>query len=503
MSDHFVHAYNGYDGKSGQSMHPYHSAWMSHWTRKSYDAANHNCSSNICKPAKGLRETESGTFNFKNESLSMTSATVETGKLEFQSFPRDDKGKNGESDPPIKDSRATRDIEELRSQIIHNLDSNMPAQSPRKSYNPPLIMMAPDANRTPYRECHSGPEGVIQNTKEPLENSSVLRDSSFGISRPLQEHLSRSTNDMVQCGFDHGNGRTTLFPSLKGGAAIASREQLPYTNLRFIESKNLDYRRHSTFLVCEEKIESHSNSGRSLASYLQQNKASVFQTGPSASNNHSPAFGGEQFSKMQNFSVLRRIQNQPNLSEVTKTKMLQHGCNSLRKFPGSLQDVETMRICTTVDSLVPLSGGHPRFSKTTHSLLITKKTDLNSYNEEQTLRSSREFGGFDGNTCVDFQRVSPSFGHGQQGIKISPVGSSDSEGKENVDDVNPSGRFGTVEDVKTLGNPMDRRGKKVQDDFDLKNESSAETDTMDLDDIKEKNQLSCMYYLRTQCLSET
>ncbi|KAL3538983.1 hypothetical protein ACH5RR_002349 [Cinchona calisaya] len=476
MSDHFVHAYNGSDGKSGQSMHSYHSAWMSHWTRKSYDAEvqNHNCSSSfignkknsraaseyqltgkeivsdICRPTKELREIETGTLKLRNESLRITSTTVGTDKLEFLSFPIDDSGKNGESTPTIKDSKATCGIEELKPQINYNLDSDIPVQSLKKSYNPPLLTMAPDASKTRYRDCHSEPEGVIKNSREPLENSPVFRDSSFGILRPLREDFTRSTTDMVQGGFDHGNGRITLHPSIMCRPALASGEQL-----RFIESENLDYLRHSTFLVCEEKIESHSNSGRSLTSYLQQNKASLFQTGPSTSNNPSPAFG-EKFSKMQNFSGIRFFQNHSNFSEATRTEKLPHGCNSLRKFPHSLQDMETMRICTTVDSVVPLRQGHPSFSQTTHSLLITKKTDLNSYNEKQTLRSLRE---------------------------------SDSEEKY-AGDVNPSCRTSNAEDVKALGHSTDSRGKKVQDDFELKNESSAETDTMDIDDFKEKNQLS-------------
>ncbi|XP_027161452.1 uncharacterized protein LOC113762274 [Coffea eugenioides] len=510
MSDHLVHACNGCDGKSGEALHTYHSVWMSHWTRRSCDSVtpNHNISStsfgnkqncyaandyllsrekaiesNSYSPAKETRGIETGNFNFINENFRTTSTTLGTKKLAFQSFPTDGPGTVAENVSAVKNSKEICDMKALRPRITSNLDSNMHTLSLGSSYMLPPITVTPDVNKIPSRECDSGSDELLQINKEPGETSRVFRDSSFVISRPFLEELPRSSNHMVQCGIENGDDRIPVLPLARG-------KPLPTSEERVFERENFDYQRQSTFLVCEEKVERHSKSARSLTSFMRQNKASLFQMDPRASNNHLPIFGGEQFRRMQNLSGISLFQNRSNLQEPTSPQRLYHGSNSLRKFSESLQDVETMRICTTVDSVVPLHGDHPRFSQTTQSWLITKKkkTDLNSFKEKQTYTSSRECTGLNGNTFFNFQSLSPF--SSQQGAKIQSLGeSTDTEGKENVGDVNTSGRFFYAEDLKALGNSMKRGGKKVVDGSNLKNESSAETDTMDLDELKEKNQL--------------
>lgn len=521
MSDHLVHVCNGCDGKSGESLHAYHSVWMSHWTRRSCDSAtpNHyissasfgnkqNChaandyllsrekaiESNSYWPAKGTRGTETGNFNFRNGNLRMTSTTLGTKKLGIQYFPTDGPCTVAENASTVKSSKEIYDMKALRPQITSNLDSNMPTLSLGSSYMLPLLTITPDVNKTPSRECHSGPNELLQISKEPGETSQVFRDSSFVISRPFPEDLPRSSIHMVQCGTENGDDRIPMLPLAREKPSPNSEERLSPTNVSVFEGENFDYQRQSTYLVCEEKVERHLKSARSLTSFMRQNKASLFQMDHCASNNHLPIVGGERFRKMQNLSGISFFQNQSNLQEATSSERLCHGSNSLCELSHSLQDVETMRICTTVDSVVPLRGVHPRFSQRTQSLLITKKTDLNSFKEKQTFTSSGECTGLNGNTFFNFQSLSPFFGRRE--VKIQSLGeSTDAEGKENVRDVNTSGRFFDAEDFKALGNSMKRRGKKVVDGSNQKNESSAETDTMDLDELKENNQLFGKYYL--------
>ncbi|KAK6121446.1 hypothetical protein DH2020_044806 [Rehmannia glutinosa] len=119
-----------------------------------------------------------------------------------------------------------------------------------------------------------------------------------------------------------------------------------------------------------------------------------------------------------------------------------------------------MRICTTVDSLEAKAGGCPKFSQTTHSLLITKKTDVLS-RENDIIRTTRLITKMNENTSGNIT-LSPFFGQGNRGVKLQPLSSSsNSEGKRNVGNVEAS---------------------KVS----IKNESSAETDTMDMEFFMEE-----------------
>ncbi|XP_041015706.1 F-box protein At2g16365-like [Juglans microcarpa x Juglans regia] len=90
-----------------------------------------------------------------------------------------------------------------------------------------------------------------------------------------------------------------------------------------------------------------------------------------------------------------------------------------------------------------------KFSQTTHHIMITEKTDVDLSDKLQ------------GKALSEILGLSPDFRfHIQKGVKLQPLESStESEGKENVIDVNvPVG---------------------------LRNESSAETDTMDMDVFQE------------------
>lgn len=143
-------------------------------------------------------------------------------------------------------------------------------------------------------------------------------------------------------------------------------------------------------------------------------------------------------------------------------KKSHHDCYSLEKLPNCVDNVETMRIYTTVESIGE-PGGHSRFSRTTHSLFITKRTDINLSKENDIVRYRRVFTEFNGNKSSDFHRLSPCYSQGQQGLNLQALDSSmDNERKENVIDVKAS---------KVI----------------VKNESSAETDTMDVDSFKEEN----------------
>ncbi|CAN6446640.1 unnamed protein product [Victoria cruziana] len=75
----------------------------------------------------------------------------------------------------------------------------------------------------------------------------------------------------------------------------------------------------------------------------------------------------------------------------------------------SLHDLETVRICTTVDKLEGTPGGPSKFSKTTRHFLITKKTDTAFSKEDQLIERSSVDAKFDQNGFLQFFGLSPSF----------------------------------------------------------------------------------------------
>ncbi|XP_009766501.1 F-box protein At2g16365-like [Nicotiana sylvestris] len=141
--------------------------------------------------------------------------------------------------------------------------------------------------------------------------------------------------------------------------------------------------------------------------------------------------------------------------------------NDQQKLPHPLHDVETMRKSNTMDPVRGLAGYYPRISQTTHSLLITKRTDANLLEGNKAVGNSRMWTEFNGKnvSLSDNDSPSKSFGHYKGEMKLQLLDcSKGSEGKENIE--------------------ASKRCKVV-----LKNESSAETDTMDMDVFREKNQL--------------
>ena len=196
--------------------------------------------------------------------------------------------------------------------------------------------------------------------------------------------------------------------------------------------------------------------------YLRQKNSTLLPNIPSTSKNPSVVFGGESY-PMNHSSIFFSGQSSP--PEMTELEKLHHGRSTL-KMPHSVHDVETMRICTSVEGL----AGGPLFSQTTHSFLITKKTDVSLCKENQIFRESRASTQLTGNTLGRHHKLSPLFGHGRVGVKLQPFSSStDSDGEEDTPD------FTAFE------------GRK--------NESSTETDTMDMYSFKGKNLLSGMYLL--------
>ncbi|XP_071730002.1 uncharacterized protein [Rutidosis leptorrhynchoides] len=176
-----------------------------------------------------------------------------------------------------------------------------------------------------------------------------------------------------------------------------------------------------------------------MPSFFEQNNTPHLKANdPSTSSHRSPASIEGQYKRMQKHIGLGFFPHQTG----------SHGQCSFQ----DVRDAEMAR----------MTGGIHSFSRTTHSLLITKQTDVEVFRESQVYRGSRLSTQFNGEAFEDLNYSPPRFTQGQRGVKIQLLDSSDHESRDNVDSVKAS---------------LD-----VQ-----KNESSADTDTMDFGCFKENH----------------
>lgn len=195
------------------------------------------------------------------------------------------------------------------------------------------------------------------------------------------------------------------------------------------EASQMKY--HMFFSEAVFATKNHVEQEHKMPCFTRQDNLPVLKTDPSTStNNHpSPSFIEEQYKRMQKHIGMGFFPHQSNCPEVIK--------------PGTVQSFQN----------VPHLEGLHSFSRTTHSLLITKQTDVELYQEKQIFRESL--------VSTQLKGSPPCFGNGQRGVKLQLLDSSDQESQEKIKDVE-------------------------------KNESSADTDTMDMGSFKE-NHLSGLH----------
>lgn len=489
-------SYHDGDGRA-ESINSYQSVWMAHWTRTSCRAAPHvhnrislcsgsnddnddnkrpllsglEIASDISKSTKGFTEvTEARAVRIINEGLTGSSKTLINERLCSQPFPMFNLCQNTSSDLDLKD-----DLEischriVSRPQIDCNVEYNAHTTG---SHFPSILAVAPPAEGTSSRECHLQSQVVSHSLKKWANSPMVVGDVSLALAGSCQDNVIGSTQ-MLSYKFNRGKAPVSSF---MGGqekhhqlsSFLASKEPLTNANFTMLEHEDDNYQGRFASLVCGKKRDDYSTFRNS---FLRKGNASMFLHDPSTSNNNLPVPVGEQHEKTQNCSGTGLFPSRNSPPAETKPETLHVGCYSLQRMPPSMNDMETLRICTT-NSVEELTGGPATVSQTSHSLLFRKKTDIGLSKENQTLQESRISTKLKGNMYSELLSLSP-LDLGQRGVKTQPLGSStDSEGKDNF------------EDTKTCT-------------VRLKNESSAETDTMDMDALKEWNDISGMYFLYT------
>ncbi|KAL6011373.1 hypothetical protein ACLOJK_001819 [Asimina triloba] len=120
-------------------------------------------------------------------------------------------------------------------------------------------------------------------------------------------------------------------------------------------------------------------------------KGEVLQINGDASTGdfHLPSLVGDLSRSIQNVSAARSLGDHNTLPSRTALEDTKCRFYPLHKMPTcSLHDIEMLRISGTADSMEEVAGGLPKFMKTTHHLLITKKTDLNLSKGDHMIRES-------------------------------------------------------------------------------------------------------------------
>jgi len=479
MSDHVTQSYHGSGTMAAEPVHRCESVWMAHWMSTSCKSATQGCSNLSVryeskeevhdakqppKPfgseiatdiyAKGFREvTKVKAVDTISESQTTSSTRLRRERLDCQPFPMFSLSQKKEGVLASKNAKASFHGEVPSCQNDSKSGRNTVSLYRSESHLPLKCAQAPPETDT--LECCFQPGHILPYSEQQVKSHKNLETNSLPVSTSLQDDLKRSSLKIVPYVF---NSSRTPFQSFmsrqeernQSNCVIASKERVQDTNYL-----------HSPFLVHENKTSKLLDSRTHGKSLLVQKDAALLPHYPSTSSHQQADFAGKKCLNMQNHSGMELFPSQSSPPEVSKSGKLHHGCYAVPRLPCSVHDVETMRIYTTVDSMEGPSRVPSKFSQTTRHYLITKKTDVDLSDGCQMCRESTVSTKFKAKPFSELLGLSPDLQfHVQQGVKLHPLESStDSDRKENFRDVNVS--------------------------VGLKNESSAETYSMDMDAFQE------------------
>lgn len=451
MPDHIVRAYNDNKVMDAQSVHGYQSVWMAHWKNTSSKAAtqddrNHlpvDCESNreikdditagqdnvnggsnvatdISKRTGANREaTKATTVAIMSENLTENPGKSNTGSLDFKSFPIFNQSEKRDGTLSLKGEQyAVSHVDVLKSQTDASLGDNNVSPSKTEIHFPSASAHLPPKAETLSRECHLWSERVLP--KNPLMKA--------------PDDFVTSTSDMMPYALNKGkNSMPSSYEQCEiyqSSYKLASREHFTSTSCHS----------YSSLLIHEKKISSLLDPRTSWFSRFKQSGPVHLPHDPSANCDGDQDFVSDHHQKMQSY---------------TGTGFY-HGSSPLLQLPNSAQDVNTMKKYTTIGFRDYSSRGHPKFSQTTHHLLMSENNDVNLNDRGQFHQDSVTPTKSNQITITEIPDSPSPIGENAQEAQ---VGSTNREGKVNV------------QDLKATSS--------------LNNESSAETDTLDINALRE------------------
>ncbi|CAK7329673.1 unnamed protein product [Dovyalis caffra] len=469
MSGHMVQSYQDRDEIPDKSMKQYQSIWMSHWTHASCRKVNevpnrlgdesgevsngnkhHQLLSGMeretggSKFVTGLGEVKKGKgINFMKDNHIMSSKKFRNEILEGQSsFQMFKPSQDRESVLSLKNVGSSSNCEGvLKSQICTNsgYDVSLGRTEDHLSSMPGQALPEMEFQK---RKSQFQAEDINLAPEQQFKSNSLLERSNMVVLTPIGDDFVRLTPDIVPYEFE--GGRTPI--------------QSFFSRLDHINEPG------STSLVHEKKTKKN---------------AGILICDPSTSNNQPRDLFGKSFQILPNRSDFELFPRQISPRDYSKLEKLYHGSYALPRQP-SAHDVETTRICTTIDSIEEFSRGPPEYTQTTHRFFIAKKTDLNLPDGAQMFKESAISTEFKGKMVTELLTLAPDFGfHGKQGAKLQHLDSStESEGKENSKNVKTTA---VVEEKDSSAEGKENTGNVKTSAINEENDSSAETDTMDMD----------------------
>lgn len=491
MPDDALQAYHDNEVTDVQSMHGHRSVWMAHWRHTSYKSAtldlNHSSINSeskrdvkedsgaeqdnvhdgsdvaidISKSNGAIREaTKATTVTFMNKSLTENPGKSKMGSLDFKSFPLFNFSEKRDSILSLKrEQYAIYHGEVPKSQIDASFGDNNVSPEKTDIHLPSISAHLPPKAETLSRECRLWSEDFLP-TNLLMKSPDAIENKKVTVSASVWNDFIKSPSDMVPYAYNKGK---TSMPSFTCGQReiyqssnnIASREHFTSTN----------YHSYSSLSIREKKISGLIEPQTYCLSRLTQSGPAHVPHDCSASHNGGLDFVNNHRWKMQHDTGTAKFSSQTDPLESTKAENFYHGSSLVLQLPSSIHDVKTMKINNTIDSGEESSRGRPKISQTTHHLLMSEGTDVNLSDRGQFSRESVIPTKLKGNTFREISDFSlPDFS--------LPIG-------ENAPE---------CATLEVLGSSMNKGGKETVQDLkttsSLKNESSAETDTMDINALQ-------------------
>ncbi|KAK7404428.1 hypothetical protein VNO78_05318 [Psophocarpus tetragonolobus] len=476
-----------HDGEKveAQAMHRNQSVWMAHWMHTSYKSATPACSPLRidCEVKEEKEDSGAEQRDLLGElDRSMHAGAVgEAARATSVAFTNEADNEKASCDsksfPTLKIYRKLHGRLSLRGEQHAGEVGRSETESCSVDDNVSLNRAGTSGAGFPSTSAHSPPK-LETLEKECQELSPEVLPTALLFRSPRyveQKNLAVSTslwNDFVKSASHivlNGRGKEkTVMPQFthqpfeicQSSYNLASRGR--FTSTR--------YNTFSSLLISEKKMSTLLDPQKSSLSRWMQGGITHLPHDSMAGRDDRLYFIRGQHHEIEKYVANPNITDQTGSSESNKPQKSNKpqnvdGLSSVvAQMPCSIQDAGSMKIYTSIDSVEESSRGHPKISQTTPHFLRSKKTDVNFSDRGQFFREPMappiKLKGNAFNETLDFSP--PTSGHALEGLKLEALGSSiKSEGKENVQDF----KYPTC----------------------LKNESSAETDTMDIDALHKNN----------------
>lgn len=460
-----VQAYHENEAMDARPLNGYQIAWMSHWKNSNSKSSTQDNNDLSIDGGSGrevredsvaeqdnvpqgrsdasldtdistgaIREaTKAAKVPVLNENLPENPRNLRRGSLNIKSFPVSEKRDVSLS---LKGEQcAVNQSEVVKSKTATSFRNNNNKVSPKRSE----IHFQSDA---------VSPPNLLMNPSNAIEKNKLTA------SAPVWSD-GKPTSDMVLYAYNRGKSSTPTFTHgqheiYQSSYDLASREHITSTN----------YQTYSSLLIREKRISNLLDPHTPGFSRFMSGGSDHAQYDPSASR--SGGLNSDHHWKMQCYTGTAKFSSLTSPFESSKMDNFCHESSPVLQMPSSVHDAKTMKIFTaSMESEEESSRGHPKICQTAHHFPMPENSDMILSERGKFFRDSVMTTNFKQNAFSEIPYISqPAGDNALRGLKL-----------------------------KTLGGFMNKEGKKSIQDLEsmtiVKNESSAETDTMDMNALQE------------------